>query len=87
MAWAQKWDFAGRIYRPYEIPDAWRCPLYLDDMDALIHCASCGETLAFGNSYTSRCIHNAYGFGYMVCAACMRKEIAAEKAVYKEKKQ
>lgn len=84
MAQAEKWDFVGREYRPYEIPEGWFCVLNLSDMDTVINCASCGKKLTFGDSYTSRCIHNATGFGYAVCAKCMEKELAAEKAAHKE---
>lgn len=87
MARAQKWDFEGRVYRPYEIPADWFCVLNTPDMDTVINCASCGKKLAFGDSYTSRCIHNATGFGYAVCAGCNDKEFAAEKAAYKENDQ
>ena len=54
MARAQKWDFEGRAYRPYEVPDSWRCPLYGSDMRAIINCASCGKKLAFGDSRKER---------------------------------
>lgn len=87
MQLAQKWDFKGRIYRPCRIPDNWFCVLYAPNMDDVINCASCGKTLAFGDSYTSRCIHNLHGFGYMVCAECNTKEFAAEQAAYKENNQ
>ena len=87
MILAQKWDFEGREYRPYEIPDGLYCPLSLSSMNTVINCASCGKKLVFGDSYTSRCIHNAAGLGYAVCAACHDKEFAAERAAYKENNQ
>lgn len=87
MQLAQKWDFKGRVYRPYRIPDSWFCVPYSTDMDAVINCASCGKTLVFGDSYTSRCIHNATGFGYAVCAECNTMEFAVEQAAYKENNQ
>ena len=62
-------------------------PIYTPNMDTVINCASCGKKLAFGDSYTSRCIHNATGFGYAVCAGCNDKEFEAEKAAYKENDQ
>lgn len=84
---AQKWDFEKRVYRPYEIPGNWYCPLSLFDMDTVINCASCGKEIPFGDTYTSRCIHNAAGFGYMVCAECYEKEWAAERAAHEENEE
>lgn len=40
----------------------------------MIDCAECGCELAFGESYTSRLIHNELGFGYAVCARCYEAE-------------
>lgn len=37
-------------------------------------CAECGCELAFGESYTSRLIHNDLGFGYAVCPRCYEAE-------------
>lgn len=34
----------------------------------------CGCELAFGESYTSRLIHNDLGFGYAVCPRCYEAE-------------
>ena len=84
MTRVQKWDFEGRVYRPYEIPADWFCVLYSPNMDTVINYASCGKKLTFGDGYTSRCIHNATGFGYTVCAECYSKEWAAERAARKE---
>lgn len=84
MMRVEKWDFVERKYRPYEIPDGWYCPLVLFDMETIVNCASCGKELPFGDAYTSRCIHNPYGFGYMVCEACMTKERLAESEAQKE---
>ena len=84
MLWAQKWDYKGREYRPYKIPDDWFCVLDHPDLNAVINCASCGRPLPFGDGYTSRSIHNAAGFGYAVCEECMIREIAAERVAYEE---
>lgn len=87
MARARKWDFEGHECRPYEIPDDWFCVLNLFNMDTIINCASCGKKLAFGDSYTSRSIHNDCGFGYAICADCMTKEYMAESGAFKENEQ
>lgn len=84
MTRAGKWDFAKHEYRPYGIPDGWYCPLVLYDMGTIVNCASCGKDLPFGDTYTSRQIHNPFGFGYMVCEACMTKERMDESKAQKE---
>ncbi len=84
MTLAEKWDFAKREYQPYVIPGNWYCPLVLYDMETIVNCASCGKKLPFGDTYTSRQIHNPFGFGYMVCEACATKELSAERKAQKE---
>lgn len=77
---AQKWDFEAHAYSPYLIPDGWHCPLILDDMDAMVNCASCGRQQPFGDTYTSKAIHTSMGIGYLICAACSKREWAAKMA-------
>lgn len=69
---AQKYNFKTREYEPVEIPDGASMIEY--DMDNEIECADCGTHLKFGDSYTSRRIHNDVGFAYMVCPECYSKE-------------
>lgn len=45
-----------------------------DDFSTVVDCAECGCELAFGESYTSRLIHNDLGFGYAVCPRCYEAE-------------
>lgn len=84
MILARKWDFDRKVYQPYNIPSAWCCDLGGIDMDDTINCASCGKKLKFGESYTSKCIHNRFGLGFAVCAECSAKEFEAERTAEKE---
>lgn len=84
MIRALKWDFDEHKYQLYEIPEGWFCPLIQNDMDAKINCASCGKELPFGDAYTSLAIHTHRGIGYMVCAECHQKEVAAKLAAEEE---
>jgi hypothetical protein len=49
-------------------------PLYARPRRPELVCAECGCELAFGESYTSRLIHNDLGFGYAVCPRCYEAE-------------
>lgn len=80
---AQKWDFEKREYETYELPKS--AAMYEEDMDKVIACAECGSKMKFGNGYTSKAIHNQYGFGYTVCENCYSEENRQEK-IYKNKK-
>ncbi len=71
---ARKWDPKERKYWPYIIPGAWKTPLFSNDMDEVINCAACGKEVKFGDTYTSKQIHNAMGFGYYVCPECAQRE-------------
>ena len=82
MILARKWDFDRKVYLPYNIPSA--CVLGGIDMNDTINCASCGKKLKFGESYTSKCIHNIFGLGFAVCAECNTKEFEAERTAEKE---
>lgn len=81
---AKKWNPAKNQYEPYTIPQGWFCPLLIDDMDAFVNCASCGNEIRFGEGYSSHLIHSEMGMGYSVCGECLRKEYALENAARKE---
>ena len=69
-----KWNWKKHEYEPLEVPDDWNCKTYSPDMNEIINCPHCGKEISFGDGYTSREIQTEYGFGYMVCADCYRKE-------------
>lgn len=53
----------------------------------MVSCAQCGRIFRFGEMYTSREVHTAYGFGYAVCAECYDGEtdrFLAEHPPFKE---
>jgi hypothetical protein len=43
-------------------------------MSSIINCAACFNPIVYGESYTSRILHNKVGFGYAVCEQCYTKE-------------
>lgn len=65
-----KWNYEKDDYEPYKIPDDWHTPMYSDDMDEIVNCASCGCQIKFGETYTSKVIHGRLGFGFPVCEDC-----------------
>lgn len=69
---AMIWDPLTRTYSGYELPEG--AALYELDLDKKVSCASCGKKIIYGESYTSRRIHNCLGLGYSVCEECYRKE-------------
>ena len=69
---ALKWDFELHLYSNIEISDNCKCEA---DFEELIECPQCGVVFKFKNSYTSRQIHNKYGFGYAVCPQCYYSEL------------
>lgn len=71
----QKWNAEKGEYEPYSVPNNWICPLYCEDMQRVVNCASCGKIIRYGSSYTSQEIHNSMGLGYAVCQDCYFKEI------------
>lgn len=70
----QKWNWETHEYEPYEVPNDWYCPLYLDNMMAVVNCANCGQKMIYGIGYTSKEIHNDIGLGYIVCEDCYKAE-------------
>ncbi len=73
MITAEKWNYETKSYDPVLIADS--CSLYEEDMDTVVTCPHCGNDLVFGEGYTSREIHNAYGLGYSVCQDCYEEEL------------
>lgn len=69
-----KWDYKTRTYQPYAVPKEWYCPLYLDQMMAVVNCASCGQKMIYGIGFSSLEIHNSMGMGHIVCEDCYRAE-------------
>ncbi len=72
-----KWNYETQEYEPFESPVKHR-HVYSEDMDELVACANCGETLPYGDTFTSRTIHTSMGFGYPVCDRCYREEFNDE---------
>lgn len=72
MKRAIRWVPARSEYRDLRVPDG--ASVCADDFSTVVDCAECGCELAFGESYTSRLIHNDLGFGYAVCARCYEDE-------------
>lgn len=74
---AGKWNTRTHKYEPYELPDG--AVMLALDMDMVVRCASCGIAIRFGETYTSRLIHNEHGIGYAVCPSCYEEEWNEEK--------
>lgn len=70
----RKWNYETHEYEPIEVPDEWNIPLYPDDMEEIVNCPHCGKELPYGETYTSKEIHNWVGLGYGVCEECYEKE-------------
>lgn len=66
----RKWNDEKNDYEFVEVPDEWKLPLYLEDMDEIINCVNCGSEIKYGDSYTSMRYHNGAGFGYYECEKC-----------------
>lgn len=70
-----KWNYKTHDYEPLKIPKDWNCKTYSYDMDEIVNCPSCGESLRFADTFCSLEIHtNIYGFGYGVCEKCYQEE-------------
>ncbi len=78
---ASKWNFKEQKYEDYELPE--NCPLVCYDMEKIINCADCKKEFQYRKGYSSKAIHNEYGFGYPVCEECYKKELENERK-YKE---
>lgn len=68
----QKWNLQKAKYEPYTKPEenGWYCPIYCNDMKELVNCTECGKQVEYGNTFTSRFIHNRTAFGFPVCYEC-----------------
>ena len=69
-----KWNDKKKAYEEYKVPNKWKCSVYEADIENIINCAGCGKEIKFGESYSSRKIHNKMGFAYGVCEECFDKE-------------
>lgn len=57
------------------------------NMEKMVPCAQCGRLHKYGEMYTSREVHTAYGFGFAVCRECYDGEMdrfLAEHPPFKE---
>ena len=79
-----KWNVKKHTYEPYEIPDEWNCPLYSEYLDQIVNCPQCGKELQYGNTYTSKEIHNNIGLGYGVCEKCYQEEWERKRGEYEK---
>lgn len=70
----RKWNYETHKYDPIEVPDEWNIQLYTDDMEEIVNCPHCGKELPYGETYTSKEIHNWVGLGYGVCEECYEEE-------------
>ena len=77
MTKAQKWNPKTRRYTNYKLPIG--CFLYTDDLEREVACAKCGTFLEYGDTFTSKTIHNSMGLGFPVCEECYNIEIQEEK--------
>ena len=75
----RKWNYETHEYDPIEVSDEWNIPLYTDDMEEIVNCPHCGKELPYGETYTSKEIHNWVGLGYGVCEECYEKECERRK--------
>jgi len=67
-----RWLPKEHKYKKYRLPVG-AC-IYSDNMDRVVSCASCGNKIKYGDSYTSRQIHTELGIGFAVCYECYKKE-------------
>lgn len=75
-----KWNYETKEYDPYTPDPEWNVVLYTPEMDLAVNCASCGNPMEYGQSFTSLEIHNGMGLGYPVCENCYDKEHERRKA-------
>ena len=69
-----RWNFEKKKYETYKIPDGWKVSMIETDDSTVVNCASCGNKIEYGDSYTSMMIHNRFGMSYVVCRECYLKE-------------
>lgn len=69
----RKWNYDLHQYQPFDSP-AKPIAFMTDDMDGDTDCANCGNTVKFGETYTSQQIHTPAGLGFPVCEPCHEAE-------------
>lgn len=74
-----KWNFKTHEYEPYTPNPQWKIKLYSNDMNEAINCTSCGKDMLYGDTFTSRQLHNHIGLGYPVCRDCYDHEWKLER--------
>lgn len=82
---ARKYNVELHEYEDILLPD--ECRTYEVDMEKMVPCAQCGRLHKYGDMYTSREVHTAYGFGFAVCRECYDDEMdrfLAEHPPFKE---
>lgn len=82
---ARKYNTKLHKYEDVLLPD--ECRTYEEDMEKMVPCAQCGRLHKYGEMYTSREVHTAYGFGFAVCRECYDDEMdrfLAEHPPFKE---
>lgn len=75
----RKWNYETHEYLPFISP-AIVLSIYSEDMLEEVDCANCGTRMTYGDTYTSRTIHNDSGIGFPVCDPCYQKELEEENA-------
>lgn len=70
----KKWNYTTGEFEPQEIPSDPMFSVYEDDMNKTVKCISCGNTLHYASSYTSREILSEHNFGYCICMNCCNAE-------------
>lgn len=68
-----RWNYETHDYDPFISPSEFLV-LVTDNMDLEIGCACCGEKILFGETFTSKEIHNTSGLGFPVCGKCHKQE-------------
>lgn len=70
----KKWNYTTGEFDLQEIPSDPMFSVYEDDMNKTVKCISCGNTLHYASSYTSREILSEHNFGYCICMKCCNEE-------------
>lgn len=74
---ARRWNYERRQYEPCSLPNM--AIKYTENFESIIQCANCEKHIKAGDTYTSKEIHDLYGFGYLVCPKCYELELEREK--------
>lgn len=65
----RKWNYKTKVYDAFNSPAKHIC-FVTDNMDEETDCANCGNTVAYGDTYTSMTIRTPAGLGFPVCSDC-----------------